>query len=40
MVEHATDYERLATVDVRLRELAAQKDDLEEEWLEAADLLG
>ena len=39
MVEHAADYERLAAVDVRLREVAAEKDALEEEWLAAADLL-
>jgi ABC transport system ATP-binding/permease protein len=39
MVEHASDYERLATIDVQLREVTAQKDALEEEWLEAATLL-
>ena len=39
MVEHAADYERLAEVDVPLRELTAQKDALEEEWLEAAAVL-
>jgi ABC transport system ATP-binding/permease protein len=39
MAEHASDYERLAAVDVRLRELLSQKESLEEEWLEAADLL-
>jgi ATP-binding cassette subfamily F protein uup len=39
MVEHASDYERLAEVDVALRELIVQKDTLEEEWLEAAALL-
>ena len=39
MVEHASDYERLAAVDVQLREVADQKADLEEEWLEAAALL-
>jgi len=39
MVEHAADYERLAAVDVRLRELGAEKEALEEEWLTAADLL-
>ena len=39
LVEHAADYERLAAVDVRLRELTAQKDALEEEWLTAAELL-
>ncbi len=40
MVEHAADYERLAVADVRLRELGAAKDALEEEWLQAAELLG
>jgi ATP-binding cassette subfamily F protein uup len=40
LVEHAADYERLAAIDVRLRELTAQKDALEEEWLAAAELLG
>ncbi len=40
MAEHASDYERLAAVDARLRELLEQKESLEEEWLEAADLLG
>jgi ATP-binding cassette subfamily F protein uup len=39
MVEHAADYERLAAIDVQLRELAAHKESLEEEWLEAAALL-
>jgi ATP-binding cassette subfamily F protein uup len=39
LVEHAADYEKLAVVDVRLRELTAQKDALEEEWLTAAELL-
>ena len=39
MVEHASDYERLAAVDVRLREVSAEKETLEHEWLEAAELL-
>jgi ATP-binding cassette subfamily F protein uup len=39
LVEHAADYERLAAVDVQLRELAGQKDSLEEQWLAAATLL-
>ncbi len=39
LVEHAADYERLAAVDVQLRGLAAEKDALEEQWLEAASLL-
>jgi ATP-binding cassette subfamily F protein uup len=39
MVEHSSDYEKLATVDVQLRELTREKEALEEEWLEAASLL-
>jgi ABC transport system ATP-binding/permease protein len=39
MVEHASDYERLAAIDVQLRGLAAEKAALEDEWLEAASLL-
>jgi ATP-binding cassette subfamily F protein uup len=39
LAEHAADYEKLAELDVRLRELLARKDALEEEWLEAAALL-
>jgi ATP-binding cassette subfamily F protein uup len=39
MAEHAADYERLADLDVRRRELAEQQESLEEEWLEAAELL-
>ena len=39
MVEHAADYERLAAVDVSLRELEARRDALEHEWLEATELL-
>jgi len=39
LVENAADYERLADLDVRLRELTAQRESLEEEWLEAASLL-
>ena len=39
LLEHAADYERLAAVDVALRELAAEKGALEEQWLEAATLL-
>jgi len=40
MVEHASDHLRLAEVDARLREVLAEKELLEEEWLEAAELLG
>src|SRR3954471_10413207 len=39
LAEHAADYEKLAELDVRLRELLTQKEALEEEWLEAAALL-
>jgi ATP-binding cassette subfamily F protein uup len=33
------DYERLADLDARLRDLTSQREALEEEWLEAASLL-
>jgi ATP-binding cassette subfamily F protein uup len=36
---HAADYERLAELDAKLKELTAQKEALEEEWLEAASVL-
>ncbi|HSE54446.1 MAG TPA: ATP-binding cassette domain-containing protein, partial [Nocardioidaceae bacterium] len=39
LVEHATDYERLAGLDAELREVVAEKEALEEEWLEVATLL-
>jgi ATP-binding cassette subfamily F protein uup len=39
MLEHAADYERLAAADVHLRELAARREALEQEWLEATDVL-
>ena len=39
ILEHAQDYERLAELSARLTELAAEKDDLELEWLEAAEVL-
>ena len=39
VLEHAQDYERLAELSARLSELAVQKDELELEWLEAAELL-
>jgi ATP-binding cassette subfamily F protein uup len=39
LAEHASDYEKLAELDARLRELLAHKEDLEEEWLDAAALL-
>jgi ABC transport system ATP-binding/permease protein len=39
LAEHASDYERLARLDASLRELAAEREALEEEWLAAAELL-
>ena len=39
VLEHAQDYERLAELSARLSELAAEKEQLEMEWLEAAELL-
>ncbi len=39
LVEHAADYTRLAELDAQLRELLAAKDALEQEWLEAADVV-
>ncbi len=39
LAEHAADYERLADLDDALRELTAEKEALEEEWLEAAAVL-
>ena len=39
LVEHAADYERLAELDEEVRAVAAEKEALEEEWLEAASVL-
>ncbi len=39
MAQHASDYEKLATLSAKLRELSQQKDELELEWLEAAAVL-
>ncbi len=38
-LEHAADYEKLATLSAELAELAAEKEELELEWLEAAEVL-
>ena len=38
LAAHATDYERVAVLDARLRELAAERERLEEAWLAAAEL--
>src|SRR6478735_1519441 len=39
VLEHSHDYERLAGLGARLAELAAEKDELELEWLEASEVL-
>jgi ABC transport system ATP-binding/permease protein len=39
LAEHAADFEKLATLDLRLREVVAEREGLEEEWLGAAELL-
>jgi ATP-binding cassette subfamily F protein uup len=39
LVEHATDYEKLAELNEQLQEVLAEKELLEEEWLEAASVL-
>jgi ATP-binding cassette subfamily F protein uup len=39
IAEHAADYERLAELELQLREVTAQKEALEEEWLTTATLL-
>ncbi|NUW35413.1 ABC-F family ATP-binding cassette domain-containing protein [Nonomuraea sp. SMC257] len=40
MAEAAADYERLGSLDAQLRDVLAQKDDVEAAWLELADRLG
>jgi ATP-binding cassette subfamily F protein uup len=39
LVEHASDYEKLAQIDEDLRAVLTEKETLEEEWLEAAAVL-
>ena len=39
LVEHATDYEKLAELNEQLQAVVAEKESLEEEWLEAASVL-
>ncbi|MFZ5846914.1 MAG: ABC-F family ATP-binding cassette domain-containing protein [Actinomycetota bacterium] len=39
LVEHATDYERLGELNDKLQAVLAEKEALEEEWLEAASVL-
>ncbi|MFB4279207.1 ABC-F family ATP-binding cassette domain-containing protein [Nonomuraea sp. MTCD27] len=40
MAEAASDYAKLGSLDAQLREITAQKDTIEAEWLEVADRLG
>ncbi|NUW43464.1 ABC-F family ATP-binding cassette domain-containing protein [Nonomuraea rhodomycinica] len=40
MAEAAADYERLGSLDAELRDVLAQKDEVEAAWLEVADRLG
>lgn len=39
VLEHAHDYERLADLSTQLQALAVEKDELELEWLEAAEVV-
>jgi ATP-binding cassette subfamily F protein uup len=39
LAAHAVDYEKLAELDAQLKAVVAEKDALEEEWLEAAAVL-
>ncbi|MGR6914479.1 ABC-F family ATP-binding cassette domain-containing protein [[Actinomadura] parvosata] len=40
MADAASDYAKLGSLDAQLREITAQKDTIEAEWLEVADRLG
>ncbi len=40
MADAASDYAKLGSLDAQLREITAQKDAVEAEWLEVADRLG
>ncbi len=40
LVAHAADYAKLADLDAELRRVAEQREELELEWLEAAEVLG
>lgn len=40
MADAAADYERLASLDAQLKEILAEKESIEGEWLELADRLG
>ncbi|MFT2020376.1 ABC-F family ATP-binding cassette domain-containing protein [Streptomyces sp. 796.1] len=37
IAEHATDFEKVAELDAKLRELSGERDELESRWLELAD---
>ncbi|MGH3312282.1 MAG: ABC transporter C-terminal domain-containing protein, partial [Streptomyces sp.] len=37
MAEHATDFAHVADLDTELRELGAQREELESRWLELAE---
>jgi len=37
LAEHATDYERVASLDAELRDVRAQRDELEEAWLHLSE---
>jgi ATP-binding cassette subfamily F protein uup len=37
LAEHATDYERVASLDAVLRDVRAQRDELEEAWLHLSE---
>jgi ATP-binding cassette subfamily F protein uup len=39
LVEHSTDYEKIAPLQTELNELTAQTELLEAEWLEHSELL-
>lgn len=39
VLEHAADHARLAAISAELATLSAEKDEVELEWLEAAELL-
>lgn len=38
LASHATDYERVATLDAELRRVTAERQRLEHDWLTLADL--
>jgi uncharacterized small protein (DUF1192 family) len=40
MAEQAVDHVAVAELDVRLRALQAERDDLEAQWLDAAEIAG